>query len=73
MDQRIDGSLQHKKNGMQTLIRMGLYDWLQCIVSAVVAGILIFVFVAVTSCKPVYDAHPRTVRRVLRTVLHTKI
>lgn len=25
--------------------KMGLYDWLQCIVSAVVAGILIFVFV----------------------------
>lgn len=25
--------------------RLGLYDWLQCVVSAVVAGILIFVFV----------------------------
>ncbi len=31
------------KTGRDT--NMGLYDWLQCIVSAVVAGILIFVFI----------------------------
>lgn len=34
---------QNKKTGTQT--HMSIYDWLQCVVSAVVAGILIFMFV----------------------------
>lgn len=35
----------HKKQKAAVDSGMGLYDWLQCIVSAVVAGILLFVFV----------------------------
>jgi signal peptidase I len=37
--------LVRKKHKAPRDTNMGLYDWVQCIVSAVVAGILIFVFV----------------------------
>lgn len=37
--------LGRKKQRPDKEAHMGIYDWLQCIVSAVVAGILIFVFV----------------------------
>lgn len=46
VDQENDGKpAAQKKRHADVDSGMGLYDWLQCIVSAVVAGILIFVFV----------------------------
>ncbi len=36
---------RHRKQKIVKETHMSLYDWLQCIVSAVVAGILIFVFI----------------------------
>lgn len=40
-----DNKMQHKKENHNGQARMELYDWLQCIVSAILCGILIFVFV----------------------------
>lgn len=37
--------IQSKKTDREDRARMELYDWLQCIVSAILCGILIFVFV----------------------------
>jgi len=37
-----------KAEGKTTRIRMELYDWLQCIVTAIICGVLIFVFVGRT-------------------------
>lgn len=41
-DEKPSGRKKHKT---VKDVHMGMYDWLQCIVSAVVAGILIFVFI----------------------------
>ena len=50
MDNIDNGSLETEpeQSGEAVKIRMELYDWLQCIVSAVICGIFIFVFIGRT-------------------------
>ena len=45
----IDGKTENtEQDGRPGKIRMELYDWLQCVVSAVICGIFIFVFIGRT-------------------------
>jgi len=39
---------EEKEDGKKVRMRMELYDWLQCIVTAIICGVLIFVFVGRT-------------------------
>lgn len=40
-----DNNIKNKKEKVENQAKMELYDWLQCIVAAILCGILIFVFV----------------------------
>jgi len=37
-----------ESNDRATRVRMELYDWIQCVVTAIICGVLIFVFVGRT-------------------------
>ena len=48
MDENHKASDSEEESGIKDKTRMELYDWMQCIVSAVICGIFIFVFIGRT-------------------------
>jgi len=48
MEEIITEENEEKEENKTTRIRMELYDWLQCIVTAIICGVLIFIFIGRT-------------------------